>query len=161
MVLQYASARVGAILVNVDPGVPDPELQYALQQSGVSVLMLAASFPGSDYTQMLGDIRDTCPELREVLVIDKDWDRLLLDGDRVPGADLEARESTLEFDDPINIQYTSGKTGAPKGATLSHHNVLNNGFLTGQQMGLTEYDRLCAPVPCITALAVLPPCWVA
>jgi fatty-acyl-CoA synthase len=147
VVLQYAAARVGAILVNVNPAYKPAELEYALQQSGVSLLVLARGFHQSDYVAMLASVRARCPDLRDALVLDADWDRLLADGERIADADLAAREATLEFDDPVNIQYTSGTTGAPKGATLSHHNVLNNGFFGGEQIGLSENDRVCAPVP--------------
>jgi fatty-acyl-CoA synthase len=147
VVLQYAAARVGAVLVNVNPAYRATELQYALKQSSVSLLVLAERFRQTNYVEMLASIRDQCPDLREALVIEHDWPRLLLDGDNISDADLQAREASLEFDDPINIQYTSGTTGAPKGATLSHHNVLNNGLLVGEQLGLTEHDRVCAPVP--------------
>ncbi|HEY1293665.1 MAG TPA: AMP-binding protein, partial [Chloroflexota bacterium] len=125
------------------------ELEYALRQSGVSLLILARQFRQSDYVAMLAEVRDRCPELREALVLEDDWSELLAAGDRVEvdETELAAREATLEFDDPVNIQYTSGTTGAPKGATLSHHNLLNNAFFTTEQMSFTEEDRLCAPVP--------------
>jgi fatty-acyl-CoA synthase len=147
VVLQFAAARVGAILVNVNPAYKPAELEYALRQSGVSLLILARRFRQADYVQMLASVRTRCPDLREALVLEDDWEDLLADGDAVTSADLAAREAILEFDDPVNIQYTSGTTGAPKGATLSHHNVLNNAFFGTEQLALTEHDRLCAPVP--------------
>jgi len=147
VVLQFAAARVGAILVNVNPAYKPVELEYALRQSGVSLLILARRFRQSDYVSMLASVRDRCPELCEALVLEDDWSDLLSAGDGVPEDEVTAREATLEFDDAINIQYTSGTTGAPKGATLSHHNVLNNAFFTAEQMSFTEEDRLCAPVP--------------
>ncbi|MBV9546789.1 MAG: AMP-binding protein, partial [Chloroflexi bacterium] len=147
VVLQYAAARVGAILVNVNPAYKPAELEYALRQSGVSLLVLARGFRQADYVTMLAGVRDRCPQLREALVLEEDWHDLLAAGDGVAEAELAAREAVLEFDDPINIQYTSGTTGAPKGATLSHHNVVNNAFFGAEQLSLTEYDRLCAPVP--------------
>jgi fatty-acyl-CoA synthase len=147
VVLQFAAARVGAILVNVNPAYKTAELEYALRQSGVSLLLLARGFRQTDYVAMLAEVRDRCPELREALVFEDDWAALMAAADGVPEEDLAAREATLEFDDPVNIQYTSGTTGAPKGATLSHHNVVNNAFFGTEQLRLTEQDRLCAPVP--------------
>jgi fatty-acyl-CoA synthase len=111
------------------------------------LLVLARRFRQTDYVAMLADVRGRCPELREALVLEDDWQHLLASGDAVEEAELTQRESTLSFDDPVNIQYTSGTTGSPKGATLSHHNILNNGYLTCEQIGFTELDRLCAPVP--------------
>jgi fatty-acyl-CoA synthase len=147
IVTQLAAARVGAILVNVNPAYKTIELEYALRQSGTSLLMLARGFRQADYVDMLGQVRDRCPELREVVVLEDDWDDLLASGDSIDKAELAAREEALDFDDAVNIQYTSGTTGSPKGATLSHHNILNNGFFACEQIGLTEHDRLCAPVP--------------
>jgi fatty-acyl-CoA synthase len=147
VVLQYATARVGAILVNLNPAYKTAELQYALEQSGTSVLMLARSFRHNDYRAMLAEVRDRCPALRLALVLDDDWNMLVESGRGVAKHVLEARERSLQFDDPINIQYTSGTTGFPKGATLSHHNVLNNGYFVGEALRLTERDRLCIPVP--------------
>ena len=146
-VLQYATARAGAILVNINPAYKTTELEYALVQSGVSFLVLARRFRQSDYAAMLDEVRGRCSELREVLVLEDGWSNLLADGDKVPEADLAAREATLQFDEPINIQYTSGTTGFPKGATLSHHNILNNGFFIGETLGYSERDRVCIPVP--------------
>jgi fatty-acyl-CoA synthase len=147
VVLQFAAARVGAILVNINPAYRAAELEYALRQSGVSVLLLARRFRQTDYVAMLAEVRQRCPELREAIVLDDDWADLMATAADVSDSELAAREATLEFDEPVNIQYTSGTTGAPKGATLSHHNVVNNAIFCGEQMRLTEQDRLCAPVP--------------
>jgi fatty-acyl-CoA synthase len=147
VVLQYAGARVGAILVNINPAYRTTELKYALCQSGVSLLVMARRFRQADYCGMLAEVRQRCPDLREVFVLEDDWASLLASGHVVDETDLARRESALDFDDPVNIQYTSGTTGAPKGATLSHHNILNNAFFIGEQLRLTELDRLCAPVP--------------
>jgi fatty-acyl-CoA synthase len=147
VVFQYATARVGAILVNLNPAYKTAELEYALQQSGTSVLVLARAFRQNDYVKMLEQVRARCHALRVALVIDDDWPLLEQAGRHVTEATLAEREAALQFDDPINIQYTSGTTGFPKGATLSHHNVLNNGFFVGEAMRLTQEDRLCIPVP--------------
>ena len=146
-VLQYATARIGAILVNLNPAYRTAELEYALRQSSVSFLALAKSFRTADYGAMLDEVRDQCPELRESLVLDASWDSLLREGAAVSQTKLADREATIQFDEPINIQYTSGTTGFPKGATLSHHNILNNGYFVGETLHLTEADRVCIPVP--------------
>ncbi len=147
VVLQYATARIGAILVNINPAYKTSELEYALQQSETSVLLLARAFRANDYVAMLGQVRPRCHALRVALVLESDWAVLEQAGRHVSAQTLSEREAVLQFDDPINIQYTSGTTGFPKGATLSHHNVLNNGFFIGEAMRLTENDRLCIPVP--------------
>jgi fatty-acyl-CoA synthase len=147
VVLQYATARMGAILVNINPAYKTAELEYALRQSTSSVLLLARAFRQSDYVGMLREVRDRLPMLRESIVLDDDWESLLADAGRVSPQELAEREASLQFDDAINIQYTSGTTGFPKGATLSHHNILNNGFFIGETLRYTERDRVCIPVP--------------
>ncbi len=147
VVVQYATARIGAILVNINPAYKTAELEYALNKSGVSLLVHAAAFRQADYVAMLGGVRPRCPALREALVLEDGWDGLLGDAERVPEEEVAELESTLQFDDPINIQYTSGTTGFPKGATLSHHNILNNGYFAARTLRYTEEDRVCVPVP--------------
>ena len=147
VITQFATARIGAILVNINPAYKTSELQYVLTQSGISLLIHARAFRSSDYVAMVDEVGRHCPELRETIVIDTGWAALLERGGAVSEADLAARESCLQFDDPINIQYTSGTTGFPKGATLSHHNILNNGYLVGEMIKYTEQDRVCIPVP--------------
>jgi fatty-acyl-CoA synthase len=144
---QFATARIGAILVNINPAYKTSELQYALVQSGTSLLIHAKAFRTSDYVQMVEEVRPSCPALRESVTIDTGWMSLLERAHVSSDRELEERESILQFDDPINIQYTSGTTGFPKGATLSHHNILNNGFLVGEMIRYTEQDRVCIPVP--------------
>jgi fatty-acyl-CoA synthase len=144
---QYAAARIGAVLVNINPAYKTAELEHALRQSSVSVLLYARGFRKTDYRSMLEEVRGRLADLRLALVLDDDWQRLLDAGARVAEGVLQDRESSLQFDDPINIQYTSGTTGFPKGATLSHHNVLNNGYFVGEALRYTEADRVCIPVP--------------
>jgi fatty-acyl-CoA synthase len=145
--VQHATARIGAILVNVNPAYKTSELEYVLTKAGISLLVLARAFRQSDYIGMLEEVRPRCPELREAIVLEDGWQALLADAARAGPDELAARESSLQFDDPINIQYTSGTTGFPKGATLSHHNILNNGYFIGRTLGYTERDRVCIPVP--------------
>ena len=147
VLVQYATAAIGAILVNINPAYRSHELEYALQQSGTSLLIHARGFRTADYGAMVEQVRSRCPELRGTLVLEDDWQALLRAGTGVSEAQLEERESGLQFDDPINIQYTSGTTGFPKGATLSHHNILNNGFFIGEALSYSERDRVCIPVP--------------
>jgi fatty-acyl-CoA synthase len=153
-ILQYATAKAGAILVNINPAYRLSELSYVLKQSGVSVLFLAPCFRQADYLAMAAEARAETPALKRLVVLDDQapsglitWDDLR-DMARSTSADaLRAREERLQFDDPINIQYTSGTTGFPKGAMLSHHNLLNNGFFVGRGCAYTETDRVCIPVP--------------
>ena len=152
--LQYATAKVGAILVNVNPAYRTSELAYALGQSGVSTLVLAPRFRTADYLDMLGQVAGDLPALGRRVVLGPDtpagamgWDELRSGAARVPVERLREREALLQFDDPINIQYTSGTTGFPKGATLSHHNILNNGFFIGEGCRYSEADRVAIPVP--------------
>jgi fatty-acyl-CoA synthase len=168
MITQYASAKAGAILVNINPCYQMRELEYALIQSGVTVLVTARGFRTTDYVDILVALMpelttpragapilaERLPALRHVIYLGPDsrpggmaWDDFLDLGSRITPAELEAREATLQFDDPINIQYTSGTTGLPKGATLSHHNILNNGSFVGDVLRYTDLDRICLPVP--------------
>jgi fatty-acyl-CoA synthase len=147
VIAQYATARIGAILVNINPAYKTSELGYALRQSGTSLLLLQRAFRTANYVEMVEAVRHECPDLTDTLVIDDEWPALLDDGLRVDQADLDRVESSLQFDEAINIQYTSGTTGFPKGATLSHHNILNNGYFIGEVLHYTEQDRVCIPVP--------------
>ena len=148
VLVQYATARIGAIMVNINPAYRVHELEYVLNQSGISVLVSYQAHKSSDYREMVGRVRDACPRLRAVIYIDDpSWDQLIAGGAAVPASALAEREALLSCDDPINIQYTSGTTGFPKGATLSHHNILNNGYFVGGLLGYTERDRVCLPVP--------------
>jgi fatty-acyl-CoA synthase len=145
---QFATAKIGAILVNVNPAYRTHELQYVLNQAGVGLLVSATTYKTSDYRGMVEEVRSDCPELEHVVLIgEPSWDALVAGGATVPPDTLAGRMRELTFDDPINIQYTSGTTGSPKGATLTHHNILNNGFFVGELLGYSEEDRVCIPVP--------------
>ncbi|MBO3744847.1 AMP-binding protein [Streptosporangiaceae bacterium NEAU-GS5] len=140
---QYATAKIGAVLVNVNPAYRTHELDFVLRQSGMRLLISAVEHKGSDYRAMLGDVG-----FEPVIFIgEPGWEELAERGRAADARALRERAATLSFDDPINIQYTSGTTGFPKGATLSHHNILNNGFFVGEGVGYTEIDRVCLPVP--------------
>ncbi|WP_347352419.1 AMP-binding protein [Intrasporangium sp.] len=145
---QYATAKMGAILVNINPAYRAHELQYVLQQAGIATLVSAKEFKTSDYAAMIEQVRPEVPGLERVVLIGtSDWDVLLAHADEVPADELARVQATLEHNQPINIQYTSGTTGFPKGATLSHRNILNNGFFVGHLCDYTEHDRVCIPVP--------------
>src|SRR3954453_4439331 len=146
MQLQYATAKIGAVLVCINPAYRTHELQYVLVQAGVRMLVAARSFKTSDYAAMIAEVAPDCPRLEQVVLIGSaGWDALY---DRAgdPTA-LAARQAALDPHDAINIQYTSGTTGNPKGATLSHHNILNNAHVIGAVCRYTERDRICVPVP--------------
>ncbi len=146
--VQYATAKLGVILVNINPAYRTHELSYVLNQSGCRVLVAAPSFKTSDYVSMVASVRNEVAALeRAIFLFSTDWDELVERGARGTSDELRARSASLQFDDPINIQYTSGTTGFPKGATLSHHNLLNNGFFVGAGCNYTEHDRVCVPVP--------------
>ena len=148
VLLQYATAKIGAVLVNVNPAYRTHELGYVLRQSGARVLVTAESFKTSDYVAMVGEVRAESPELTQVVVVGTEsWDQLVAGADDVPEAALATRAAELSCDDPINLQYTSGTTGFPKGATLSHHNILNNGYFVAEVCGFTEHDTVVLPVP--------------
>jgi fatty-acyl-CoA synthase len=148
VLVQYATAKAGVIMVNINPAYRTSELEYALRQSGCKMLIAAPAFKSSDYVAMISEVRPGLPELELVVILDsEDWAQLLAGAEAVDQSQLESISRGLAADDPINIQYTSGTTGFPKGATLTHRNILNNGFFVGEGCRYTEADRVCIPVP--------------
>jgi fatty-acyl-CoA synthase len=146
--LQYATARAGIIQVSVNPAYRTSELEYALRQSGCRMLVAAPAFKTSDYVAMTEEVRPSLPELERAIFFDTpEWDELLDAGSAISIDEVRARAAEVAFDDPVNIQYTSGTTGFPKGATLSHHNILNNGYFVAEFCGYGVEDRVCIPVP--------------
>ena len=148
VLLQYATAKIGAVLVNVNPAYRAHELTYVIQQSGLRLLVSAVQHKGADYRAMVEQVRRDCPGLSDVVFIgEPSWQALVERGGRIDHQRLRERMALLSADDAINIQYTSGTTGFPKGATLSHHNILNNGYFVGELVHYGPTDRICIPVP--------------
>ena len=152
VLVQFATAKLGVIQVNINPAYRSNELAYALRQSGCRGVVAARQFKTSNYVKMIADVRAEVPDLKETIFLDDpgqpgDWAKLLADGEKVARSEIAARMKSLDPGDAINIQYTSGTTGAPKGATLSHRNILNNAFFDGVCQQFSENDRFCVPVP--------------
>ncbi|WP_194304242.1 AMP-binding protein [Chryseobacterium sp. LAM-KRS1] len=147
VLLQYATARIGSILVNINPAYRTHELTYVLNQSEVRFIFSSLSFKTSNYKEMVEYAKEVCPTLDGAIFFDDSWEQFLEKGNSVSDETLRNFEENIEFDDPVNIQYTSGTTGFPKGVTLSHHNILNNGYFIGIRLHYSEKDRVCIPVP--------------
>jgi fatty-acyl-CoA synthase len=144
--VQYATAKLGVVLVNINPAYRTSELQYALGQSGCRWILATPELRGSDFRAMVAEVRGQLPELERAIFFESaEWDELSAGG--ASADEVRTAMHALDFDDPINIQYTSGTTGFPKGATLTHHNILNNAYFCGELLGYTEQDRVCIPVP--------------
>lgn len=147
VLVQFATPLVGAIMVNINPAYKASALKYALEQSKVSLLIASHYFRKTDYVEILNHVKPECKYPQRTVIMERDWEKFIEAGKKISDTELAEREVTLQFDDPINIQYTSGTTGYPKGATLTHHNILNNGFFIGERLRYTNKDRVCIPVP--------------
>ena len=147
VLIQYATARIGVILVTINPAYRVNELEYVINQSEIKAVFASQQFKTSNYFEMLRKVKPNCPTLENVVIFENDWNRFLGEYENVSKSKLSTIEQEVQFDDPVNIQYTSGTTGFPKGVTLTHHNILNNGYFIGIRLNYSALDRVCIPVP--------------
>lgn len=147
VLMQYATARIGVILVNINPAYRAHEIEFAINQSEISLIVSASSFKTSDYRKIISMVFEDCPSLREVVFLGEEWEQFLTTADQITDGELYIIEDSVQFGEAVNIQYTSGTTGFPKGVTLTHHNILNNGYFIGVRLKYTTKDRVCIPVP--------------
>lgn len=147
VLVQYATARIGIIMVNLNPAYRAQEVNYAINQSGISLVISAETYRKSNYRAILDEVKNDCPTLKQIIYLGEDWNQLLLKASTTSDKELLVAESEVEINDPVNIQYTSGTTGFPKGVTLTHHSVLNNGYFIGVRLKYTNQDKVCIPVP--------------
>lgn len=147
VLLQFAIARIGVILVTIYPAYRINELAYVVNQSEIKALFASKQYKSSQYQDMIEKVRPECSTLEHVYIFENGWKEFLAHSDKVNTSKLNFIEQSVQFDDPVNIQYTSGTTGFPKGVTLTHHNILNNGYFIGIRLNYTFRDRVCIPVP--------------
>jgi len=145
--LQFATARIGLILVNLNPAYRENELEYVLKQADIKAVFAAEKFKSSNYKLMLDNVFDKIESLKYIVIFEDNWKEFLNNAESISNFKLTSIEQEIQFDDPVNIQYTSGTTGFPKGVTLTHHNILNNGYFIGIRLNYTQKDRVCIPVP--------------
>lgn len=145
--LQYATARVGMILVNLNPAYKENELEFVLNQAEISAVFASLHFKSSEYKTMLNNVKHNTPTVEHIVIFEEDWTNFLEKSEEISTSEIHQIEQSVQFDDAVNIQYTSGTTGFPKGVTLTHHNLLNNGFFIGVRLNYTHLDRVCIPVP--------------